>query len=180
MKEKNNLCVHCPPEVRGICCYFTLPLDGALYTLTNHPCKYLNIKTKRCRIYETRKEGNPNCLTVEEMKIICSLPKECLYVKNDPNYKSMRKSPETIKNAKLLEQFEQENNLTHDEIAIYHVLRTTICPKCRSEDLIEKWGDYYAILFFKYECTKCGHSWNNLKRQIKYSFKKIKEKKKKR
>jgi len=83
-----NLCNECPPKLKGICCYSMLYLNGSLFTLTNHPCKYLNIKTGRCNIYNKKREINPNCLTLEEMYINGSFPKECSYVKNDIKYQT--------------------------------------------------------------------------------------------
>jgi len=177
IETERNLCNDCPSSLRGICCYNMLYLDGSLFTLTKHPCKYLNQKTRRCKIYNKRRENNPNCLTIEEMYVIGSFPKDCPYVKNDIEYqnrKDTRKKP-FIANSEHLTRYKELNNKPHNEVAVYDTLRDNICLKCNSGNLIEEWDDKFSILFFRYECKDCHHKWNTLNRQIKFTIKLIKK-----
>lgn len=182
-KYKENLCNQCPVQIRGKCCYtFTQIIDNSsswLIPLSKHPCKYLNTKTGRCSIYKKRHLLNPNCLTIKEMILCGTIPKECLYVKSDPNYQKRR---DTI----LLElpndlsensrrKYEELNNSPHSEIKVYDTLRTFICPKCESPNLKEEWKDKFSILYFSYQCENCGYKWSNLQKQINYSLKKLNE-----
>lgn len=169
-----NLCNECPPSLRGICCYFMLDLNGYKITLLNHPCKYLNQKTGRCKIYNKRKEINPNCLTLEEMYIVGGLPKDCLYVKNDIDYQKRRDTRlERDKVFEQLEVYQDLNNKPHKEAVLYDTLRDCVCINCKSKDPKEEWDDNFSILFFRYECVHCGHKWNTFKRQIQFTLKLI-------
>lgn len=177
LETENNLCNECSSHLRGICCYNMLYLDGSLFTLTKHPCKYLNKKTGRCKIYDKRKEVNPNCLTLEEMYIIGSFPKNCPYIKNNPEYQNRKDTRKElfIDNSELLEQYNELNNKPHNEVSVYDTLRDHTCPKCHLGNLIEEWEDKFSILFFRYECKDCHHKWNTLNKQIKFTFKLIKK-----
>lgn len=153
-----------------------LYLDGSLYTLTKHPCKYLNKKTGRCKVYTNRKEVNPNCLTLEEMYVVGSFPKDCPYIRNDIEYqnrKNTRREP-FIDDPKLLEEYNEFNDATHSEIGIYDTVRDHICPNCKSGNLKEEWKDKFSILFFCYECEDCHYKWSTLNKQIRFTFKLIK------
>jgi uncharacterized cysteine cluster protein YcgN (CxxCxxCC family) len=153
-----------------------LYLDSSLFTLTKHPCKYLNKKTGRCKIYNKRKEVNPNCLTLEEMYIIGSFPKDCPYVKNDIEYQNRKDTRQEIINfPDLLEEYKKSNNESHSVIGIYDTLRDNICSQCQSCNLIEKWDDKFSIIFFRYECEVCHNKWNTLNKQIKFTIKLIKK-----
>jgi len=184
MSEKinNNLCNICPISIRGICCYFyTEIIDDAQrhwkISLSKHPCKYFNTKTKKCKIYKKRHMLNPNCLTIKEMIIKGTVPKECSYVLNDKEYQKRQdiiitKLPDNIpKN--IRKEYEELNNLKHSEISSYDTLRTAICPKCESPELEEFWGEKFSLLFFSYRCQSCGYEWDNFLKQVNYSLKKL-------
>lgn len=81
-----NLCDKCPDGVRGYCCFYNIELEGHNLILLNQPCKFLDIDTMRCTIYEKRKELNPLCLSIDDGSIVDtgSLPKGCLYLKECP------------------------------------------------------------------------------------------------
>jgi len=179
-----NLCNKCPTPIRGRCCFFSAEITDnnlvhwSLY-LSNHPCKYLNAKTGRCKDFKKRHEMNPNCLTIKEMILMGTVPKNCLYVKNNQNYQkrkdiSLLDIPNNISDY-VKGKYEKHNNSPHSQIAIYDTLRTYLCPKCESPNLKEEWEDKFSILFFSYKCENCGHKWNNFQKQIKYSLKKLKE-----
>ena len=172
-----NLCFNCPEEIRGICCYFLTEIEGHLIYLSNHPCKYLNLNTRKCSIYEKRHEINPNCLTLKEMYIKGTLPKNCPYVINDPIYQKRKDTviltlPFNMSNKGKLE-FSKLNSQDHSEIGCYDIIRTAICPKCESGSILEEWDDKEDVLFFRYQCKNCNHKWNNLEKQIEYNKKEI-------
>lgn len=179
-----NLCNKCPSSIRGKCCYFlTEIIDNnrihLIISLSKHPCKYLNTKTGRCKIYKKRHEMNPNCLTIKEMILIGTVPKECLYVKDNQDYQKRKdivlmNLPSNISEY-AKKKYEELNNSPHSEVASYDTLRTYICPQCESPNLKEVWEERFSFLFFSYKCEKCGHRWNNLQKQIKYSLKKLKK-----
>ena len=169
MSTTENLCVNCPEEIRGICCNYSGWLEGYWIYLPNHPCQYLNLNTKKCSIYEKRKEINPNCLTLKEMDILGTLPKNCPYVINDSIYQKrntvLSTLPFNVSN-RIKFEFSQLNSQKHSEIGCYNTIRTAICHKCESGNLIEKWSDKKEVLFFKYQCKDCNYKWNNLEKQI--------------
>lgn len=181
---EENLCNRCPAHIRGKCCYFSTwliddnQIDWKL-SLSKHPCKYLNTKTGRCKVYKKRHEINPNCLTIKEMILLGTISKDCLYVKNNPQYQKRKDTvllnlpsniPETIK-----KDYTKYNNSPHFEVAIYDTLRSFICPKCESPHLKENWEERYSFTFCSYKCENCGYEWNNFDKQIQYSLKKLKE-----
>ena len=172
-----NLCINCSDEIKGICCYYLTWLEGHLIYLPNHPCKYLNLNTRKCSIYEKRHEINPNCLTLKEMYIKGTLLKNCPYVINDSKYQKREDTailtlPFNISDKTKFE-FSQLNNRDHSEIGSYDIIRTSICPKCESRKIIEKWGERKDVLFFKYQCEGCNHKWNNFEKQINYNKREV-------
>ena len=179
-----NLCNKCPVSIRGRCCYFSTEIidnnqNHMKISLSKHPCKYLNTKTGRCKVYKKRYEMNPNCLTIKEMILRGTIPKNCLYVKNNQKYQRRKdivllNLPSNISEF-VMEKYEELNSSPHSQIAIYETLRTHLCPKCENPNLKEEWEDKFSILFFSYKCENCGHKWNNFQKQIKYSLKKLKE-----
>ena len=178
-----NLCNKCPVSIRGRCCYFSTEIidnnqNHMKISLSKHPCKYLNTKTGRCKVYKKRYEMNPNCLTIKEMILIGTIHKECLYVKNNQEYQRRKdtlllKLPSNISEY-VRKKYEELNSSPHSQIAIYETLRTHLCPKCENPNLKEEWEDEFSLLYFSYQCEKCGYKWNNFRRQITYSLKKIK------
>ena len=183
VSEDYNLCNKCPTSIRGRCCYFlTEIIDNnqvhLKISLSKHPCKYMNTKTGRCKVYKKRHELNPNCLTIKEMILIGTVPKECLYVKDNQEYQKRKdtvfiKLPSNISEY-IKKKYEEVNSLPHSEVASYDTLRTYICPQCESPNLQECWEEKFSFLFFSYKCENCGHRWSNFQKQIKYSLIKIK------
>lgn len=181
---QKNLCNKCPASIRGKCCYYsTRIIDNNLFywkiSLSKHPCKYLNTKTGRCRIYKKRHTINANCLTIKEMFLCGTIPKECLYVKNNPKYQKRKdtvlfKFPDYVSDY-IKKKYEELNNSPHSKIAVYDTKRTHICPKCNSADLNEEWDDKFSVLFFKYKCNECGFKWNTLYEQVIWSYIRIKK-----
>ena len=179
-----NPCNKCPAQIRGKCCYvifWTIDNDQVQrkVSLSKHPCKYLNTKTGRCKVYKKRHEINPNCLTIKEMILCGTISKKCLYVKDNKEYQKRKDTvllnlPGNI-SENMKEKYEDANNSLHSEIKSYDTLRTFLCPKCDSPNLQEGWEERFSFLFFSYKCESCGHEWNNFDGQIKYSLRKLKE-----
>ena len=71
-----------------MCCYFSY-FDGEENFIL-YPCKFLNKKTRRCKIYKKRFKIKKDCLNVEEMITQGAVPKECAYVKDYPNVQPIR------------------------------------------------------------------------------------------
>ena len=71
-----NVCRKC-----GLCCFEKIEdVDGTIfYTAT--PCRYLDVVSRECRIYERRFEINPECvkLTEELVRELRWLPDSCGY-----------------------------------------------------------------------------------------------------
>lgn len=85
MPKKRNLCLTCPSDVRGLCCYYSVTVKGVQIVCDQH-CQFLDVKTGMCSVYKDRFEQNEECLTLEEMKSLGSLPKQCPYVQFDLEY----------------------------------------------------------------------------------------------
>lgn len=88
-KEEKNLCIDCPSDIRGLCCYFSVLIKGVQMVCDDY-CKFLNIETGRCSVYRERFQKNRHCLTLEEMKKHGTLPRKCLYVQNDVEYQARK------------------------------------------------------------------------------------------
>lgn len=79
-----NLCPNCPDGTRGICCHINVPMDGHNIVLDHVHCPRLDKKTQLCSDYENRKKFAPWCLHGENMFGKGGLPKDCLYLKDNP------------------------------------------------------------------------------------------------
>lgn len=77
-----NPCLECP--VRGDCCYLNAIIGGINILLENVPCPHLDTDTGLCTVYEHRDEVSW-CLTEDGARNTGGLPRECLYVKEDPS-----------------------------------------------------------------------------------------------
>lgn len=76
-EEWESLCDGC-----AVCCLEKIQdEDTGIIWLTPIPCKYLDVGSCRCRIYEIRIVANPNCikLTTENLSEISWLPGTCAY-----------------------------------------------------------------------------------------------------
>lgn len=52
-----NLCEQC-----GTCCFEKLEDDAGTIFFSAVPCRYLDVVTRQCKVYERRFEINPDCL----------------------------------------------------------------------------------------------------------------------
>lgn len=87
-----NLCKNCKDNIKKYCCYNSVIVigeSGKKYNIIikTKPCKYLDIETLECLVYENRFKLNPYCLSIKEAIRQNALQKECLYVKDNKNYK---------------------------------------------------------------------------------------------
>jgi len=86
-KDRKNLCIYCPPEIRGWCCHHEGLVKGFRIVGDDH-CEFLDEQTGKCTVYQTRFEKNHDCLTIEEMKKLGTLPRKCPYVQFDSAYQA--------------------------------------------------------------------------------------------
>lgn len=83
MNDKNDddsqwdsLCNQC-----GLCCFEKLEDSRGKIIYTQTACRYLDVITRRCKVFERRFEINPNCvkLTAELVPQLHWLPASCGY-----------------------------------------------------------------------------------------------------
>lgn len=116
-----NLCDNCPDNVKGLCCYSAIAIEGYNIILKNHPCKHLDLKTKKCLIYNERFSKRRECLTAIEGLTLAALPEGCLYIKKYGNNNTPFKInyiPENISD-RAKRVIEYHNLMRHDLIAKY-------------------------------------------------------------
>jgi len=81
--EWEEICEHC-----GRCCYEKYEYRGKIF-YSNKPCQYLDLETKRCRIYTQRSELNPECAHLTPELIPTGiLPDDCPYVTRLKDFKT--------------------------------------------------------------------------------------------
>ena len=75
--EWEALCRQC-----GLCCFEKVRLPNGRIQTTRVPCRFLDVHTRRCRVYAHRFEVRENCqkLTPELVAQVDWLPEECAYV----------------------------------------------------------------------------------------------------
>jgi hypothetical protein len=71
-----TLCLQC-----GLCCFEKIEDDTGTIFFTGTPCRYLDVVTRCCKVYERRFEINPDCvkLTPELVREIRWLHDDCGY-----------------------------------------------------------------------------------------------------
>lgn len=87
-EEWEQLCRGC-----GDCCFEKIEDERGTIFYTMKACRYLDLDTRQCRIYENRFIINPECikLTAELVATLRWLPRECGYVA--PRQDSMPPAP---------------------------------------------------------------------------------------
>jgi len=75
--EWEAICFRC-----GKCCYEKVDLGGGVIRYLDEPCKFLDTTTKLCKVYHSRHEAEPDCisLTEEIVRSLNWLPEGCAYV----------------------------------------------------------------------------------------------------
>ncbi|KAF0221154.1 MAG: hypothetical protein FD174_652 [Geobacteraceae bacterium] len=71
-----SLCNRC-----GLCCFEKIEDENGTIFFTATPCRYLDVTTRECKIYDRRAKINPECiqLTEELVKDLHWLHDECGY-----------------------------------------------------------------------------------------------------
>ena len=96
----DSLCRQC-----GRCCFEKIENERGTIFYTQTACRFLDVISRECKIYERRFEINPSCvkLTPELVQSLRWLPRECGYRRKEacPD-KVIRKSVKGNKPAKLL------------------------------------------------------------------------------
>lgn len=79
----DGLCKQC-----GLCCFEKLEDGRGKIIYTQTACRYLDLESRRCKIFERRFEINPSCvkLTPELVPQLHWLPPECGYRPPTPKY----------------------------------------------------------------------------------------------
>jgi uncharacterized protein len=77
-KEWEGICEQC-----GLCCFEKIEDEDGRIFFTSTPCRYLDIDTRQCKIYEKRFKIFPECvqLTPELVKDLKWLHRSCGYKK---------------------------------------------------------------------------------------------------
>ncbi|MDO9081368.1 MAG: hypothetical protein Q7U44_11260, partial [Desulfuromonadales bacterium] len=65
----------------GLCCFEKLEAEDGRISYTQIPCRYLDVVTRQCRIFDRRLEINPSCikLTPALVSKLHWLPMHCGY-----------------------------------------------------------------------------------------------------
>jgi uncharacterized protein len=73
-----DICDRC-----GLCCFEKIENDHGTVFFTSTPCRYLDVETRLCKIYERRFEINPECvrLTPKMVETLHWLHEGCAYMK---------------------------------------------------------------------------------------------------
>jgi hypothetical protein len=81
MKRKARWEAHC--HRCGLCCYEKEYRGKTLVTIYSRPCRYLDIGSKLCAVYESRFDACAQCrkMTVFRAIFVSWLPPSCGYVK---------------------------------------------------------------------------------------------------
>jgi uncharacterized cysteine cluster protein YcgN (CxxCxxCC family) len=76
-EEWETLCRGC-----GGCCFEKIEDERGTIFYTQAPCRYLDVVTRQCRIYDNRFAINPECvkLTAELVPTLRWLPRDCGYL----------------------------------------------------------------------------------------------------
>ena len=79
--EWEALCKGC-----GECCLEKIEDQRGTIFYTMKPCRYLDVETRQCKIYDNRFAINPECvkLTAELVPTLRWLPRDCGYVAVPP------------------------------------------------------------------------------------------------
>ena len=74
-----NRCKQC-----GLCCFEKIEDERGNILYTRTPCRYLDVVTRKCVIYERRFSINPSCikLTPALVRSLRWLPSECGYLRS--------------------------------------------------------------------------------------------------
>ncbi len=65
----------------GSCCYEKVDLGAGSIVYTDEPCEHLDTETKLCKVYASRHEVEPDCISLTEhlVRHLSWLPENCAY-----------------------------------------------------------------------------------------------------
>jgi len=89
-QEWESLCERC-----GLCCFEKFEEDDGTIFFTQTPCRYLDITTRQCKIYDRRFEIYPTCV-----KLTAELVREIRWLHDDCGYRKalgLRNPPRSIR-----------------------------------------------------------------------------------
>lgn len=69
----------------GRCCYEKYVVEDRVFT-SRKPCPHLDLRSRRCKVYDRRREVNPRCVTVDEGIKMGVFPADCPYVRGRGDY----------------------------------------------------------------------------------------------
>lgn len=74
----DSICSHC-----GLCCYEKEIIDNQTIIKMDSPCKYLDLKTNQCIVYDCRFKKEPRCekMTLRRVLFSAYIPGSCNYKK---------------------------------------------------------------------------------------------------
>ncbi len=78
LRKWESICKRC-----GTCCFEKLEDESGTIFFTRIPCRYLDVVTRECRIYDRRFEIYPDCIQLTE-----ELVRELHWLHDDCGYKS--------------------------------------------------------------------------------------------
>ena len=79
--EHEAKCLRC-----GRCCQLKTRLRGEVYLMPGF-CRFFDVKTRLCWVYEKRHQMNKDCLTVAQALKQGALPPDCPYAREVKGYK---------------------------------------------------------------------------------------------
>ena len=92
----------------GRCCASKV-LIGEEVHYTPFSCRYLDMKTHLCTVYDRRHEINPECLSLEEGILLGVFPADCPYVQDRPHYRPPREEHTSVRSLfALLKQVDED------------------------------------------------------------------------
>jgi len=76
-KQWESICRRC-----GKCCYEKVDLGGGVIRYTDEACEHLDTETGLCKVYDTRHQVEPDCISLTEVLVrtLHWLPEDCAYL----------------------------------------------------------------------------------------------------
>ena len=82
LKEWEELCTQC-----GKCCTEKIEMNGKIY-ISKKYCRFLDLETKRCGVYEKRFQAEPGCMDVPKGIAAGIFPADCPYIEKIEGYQA--------------------------------------------------------------------------------------------
>lgn len=120
-----NPCDNCPPGIKGSCCFYSVLMGANNIFLLKHPCKYLDLNTGDCTIYNKRNEvlSSFNCSNPLVSLEKGNFPKHCFYYIYFP---ALRLRPPKVLFSKVHKALDPNDKMSYK-----------LCQKSKHDMLIE-------------------------------------------